>query len=70
MSKGFEGSIGGKSGSSSISTNSIKQSSATGGPVAGYKAGGWGAQGSPVPQKGAAICAPGQSVAGKAPPPK
>jgi hypothetical protein len=53
--KGFGNSIGGGRGSASIDTNSVKQSSASGSPVGGYKPGGWGSGGCPEPEKGAGL---------------
>jgi hypothetical protein len=51
----FGKSIGGGHGSGNISSTSIGQNRASGGPVAGYAAGkGYGAQGRPAPEYGAA----------------
>jgi hypothetical protein len=54
---GFNRSVGGNYGSSSIDTKSIAQSQAQGGPTSGYRAGqGWGGahgQGAPLPEHGA-----------------
>jgi hypothetical protein len=70
MSKGFGNSIGGAGGSRDINTGSQFLNRASGGPVAGYSPSKTFGNGPPEPQKGAAKCAPGQSLNAKAPSPK
>jgi hypothetical protein len=64
MSKKTGNYIGGARGSGSINTTSLAHNRAAGGPAAGYIfAKGYGAQGTPVPEKGALNCEPARKAA-------